>query len=130
MVVVELLKDCFIAADIQATNKNITKAFLKLFKPENQLALNALLEFSIAIVDDYLTTGNEYSVFKEPKFLEKGSDINSFLKWEQLGKSNDATPLLNNLIAQYKIAMKLHGIEQEKFRDMIKKVILIPADDE
>jgi hypothetical protein len=130
MLVVDLLKDCFIAADKQATNKGITRAFLKLFKPENEIPLTALLDFSIAIVDDYLTTGNEYSVFKEPKFLEKGSDINSFLKWEQLGKSNEATPLLNNLIAQYKIAMKMQGNGQERFRDMIKKIILSSDTDE
>ena len=124
MLVVEMLKDCFIAANKPATNKNITRAFLKLFEPENEASLNALLDFSIGIVDDYLTQGSDYSVFKEPRYLEKGSDINSFLKWEQLGKSNDATPLLNNLIAQYKIAMKGGISGQSKYRDMIKDVIL------
>ncbi|MCC6845614.1 MAG: AIPR family protein [Bacteroidetes bacterium] len=124
MLVIELLKDCFIAADKQVTNKNITRAILKLSDPSNEVAFNALLDFSIAIVDDYLTHGSDYSVFKEPKFLEKGSDINSFLKWEQLGKSNEATPLLNNLIAQYKIAMKGGIGGQPKYRDMIKDVVL------
>jgi len=124
MLVIELLKDCFIAAERQITNKNITKALLKLFTPENEAQQNALLQFAIEIVDDYLTPGSEYSVFKEPKFLEKGSDINSFLKWEQLGKSNDATPLLNNLIAQYKIAMKGGIGGAPKYRDNIKEVIL------
>jgi len=124
LLVVELLKDCFIAAGKQITNKNITKAFIKLFQPESEAQISALLEFSILIVDDYLTTGSDYSVFKEPRFLEKGSDINSFLKWEQLGKGNDSTPLLNNLIAQYKIAMKGGIGGQPKYRDMIKDVIL------
>jgi hypothetical protein len=71
-----LLRDCFIAADRPATNKNITKAFLKLFDPTNEIALNALLEYAISTADDYLTVGHEYSVFKEPKYLEKGSDLN------------------------------------------------------
>lgn len=124
MVTVELLKDCFIAADMKATNRNITKAFLNLFKPENSEELNALLDFAIGIVDDYLTQGHEYSVFKEPKFLEKGSDINSFLKWEQLGKGNEPTPLLTTLIAQYKIAMKGGIGNQPRYRDKIKDVIL------
>lgn len=124
MLVVELLKDCFIAAGKQVTNKSITKAFIRLFQPENEAQINALLGFAILIVDDYLTQGSDYSVFKEPRFLEKGSDINSFLKWEQLGKGNDSTPLLNNLIAQYKIAMKGGISGQPKYRDMIKDVIL------
>lgn len=124
MLTVELLKDCFIAADRVATNKNITIAFLKLFKPENETALNALLGYAISIADDYLTHGHEYCVFKEPKFLEKGSDLNSFLKWEQLGKGNDSTPLLNNLLAQYKIALKGGIGSQPKYRDMIRAIIL------
>jgi hypothetical protein len=130
MLTVELLKDCFIAAERQATNKNITKAILKLFLSENEAVLNALLEYAISIADDYLTVGHEYSVFKEPKFSEKGNDLNSFLKWEQLGKSNDSTPLLNNLIAQYKIALKGGIGGQPKYRDMIKNIILTTDTDE
>lgn len=123
MLLVELLKDCFISADRTANNKNITKTFLSLFKPENEIASNALFDFAISIVDDYLTHGNEYCVFKEPKFSEKGNDLNSFLKWDQLGKGNQSTPLLNNLLSQYKIAMKGVG-GQPKYRDMIKEIIL------
>lgn len=123
MLVVELLKDCFIAAERTATNKNITKTFLSLFKPENEAASNALLDFAISIVDDYLTHGTDYCVFKEPKFSEKGNDLNSFLKWDQLGKGNQSTPLLNTLLSQYKIAMKGVG-NQPKYRDMIKGIIL------
>lgn len=123
MLTVELLKDCFIAAGIPATNKNITKAFLKLCLPANEAVLNALLDYAISIADDYLTLDYDYSVFKEPKFSDKGNDLNSFLKWEQLGKSNESTPLLNNLLAQYKIALKGVG-GHPRYRDMIKDIIL------
>ena len=126
MLAVELLKDCFIAAERPATNKNITLAFLKLFRPEHEASLNALLEYAISIVDDYLTPGHEYSIFKEPMYLEKGSDLNSFLKWDQLGKGNQSTPLLNNLLSQYKIAMKGGIGGQPKYRDMIRNIILSP----
>ncbi|HEY1900395.1 MAG TPA: hypothetical protein VGG49_11420 [Steroidobacteraceae bacterium] len=126
MLVIEMLKDCFIAGGVPSTGANITAALLKLFRPENDATLNALLEYSIAIADDYLTQGHEYSVFKEPSFTEKGSDLNSFLKWEQLGRSNQATPLLNNLLSQYKIAMKGGIGGQPKYRDTIKDIILAP----
>ena len=124
MLAIQLLKSCFIAAERQPTNKNITKVILELFKPENDEQLNALLGFAIGIVDDYLTPGSEYYVFKEPKFRDKGSDINSFLKWEQLGKSNEATPLLIELTAQYIIAMKGGIGGTPKHRDKIKEIIL------
>lgn len=124
MLVIELLKDCFIAADKNASSKNITYVILNLFKPENENISNALLDFAISIADDYLTLGHEYSVFKEPKFAEKNNDLNSFMKWDQLGQSNQSTPLLLNLISQYKIAMKGGIANQPKYRDMIRDIIL------
>ncbi|APR34339.1 AIPR family protein [Paraburkholderia sp. SOS3] len=123
MLATELLKDCLIAADIQITNKNITSGFTKLFMHSDSTALEALLDFSVSIADDYLTPGHEYSIFKEPTFLEKGSDLNSFLKWDQLGKSNQSTPLLLNLVSQYKIAMKGGIGGQPKYRDIVKDII-------
>jgi hypothetical protein len=126
MLTIELLKDCFIAAGVPATNKSITKVFLKLAQAENEVLLNVLLDYAISIADDYLTLGHEYGVFKEPSYLEKGSDLNSFLKWDQLGKGNQSTPLLNNLLSQYKIAMKGGIGGQPKYRDMIRDIILTP----
>jgi len=124
MIFVELLRDCFVAADITPTNKDITAAILKLFAAGHEAEVKPLLEFTISIVDDYLTQGHEYCVFREPKFLEKGSDLNSFLKWDQLGKSNQSTPLLITLISQYKIAMKGGIGGQPRYRERIKDIIL------
>ena len=101
---------------------------LKTLHVRNEAVLNALLEYAISITDDYLTLGHEYCVFKEPKYLEKGSDLNTFLKWEQLGRGNQSTPLLNNLISQYKIAMKGGIGGQPKYRDMIRDIILAPEE--
>jgi hypothetical protein len=127
MLTAELLKDCFIAADRPITNKGLSRVFLELFKSENETALDGLLNYAVSVADDYLTNGHEYSVFKEPAFAEKGNDLNSFLKWEQLGKSNQATPLLLNLLAQYKIAMKGGIGGQPKYREMIKDIVLVAA---
>lgn len=128
MLVVELIKDCFIAADQRATNKNITKILIALHSEDNVPQLNALFQFASQIVDDYLTHGSDYSIFKEPKFIEKGSDINSFLKWDQLGKGNDSTPLLTTLVAQYKILMKGGIGGTPKYRDNIKDIIINSLD--
>jgi hypothetical protein len=124
MLTADLIKDCFIAAGRAFTNKNLTIALLELFKEENEAALAALLDFSVSIADDYLTLGHEYSVFNEPTFKEKGGDVNRFPKWEQLGKSTQSTPLLLNLLAQYKIAMRGGIGGQLKYRDAIKDIVL------
>ena len=42
LVTIELLKDCFIAAGITSTNRNITDALLKLFFPSS-IGFRALL---------------------------------------------------------------------------------------
>lgn len=124
MMVIELLKDCFIAAGVPASNKNITKVLLQLFGSPDQSPVDALLDYAISITDDYLTFGHEYCVFKEPTYTEKNNDLNAFLKWDQVGKGNQSTPLLNNLLSQYKIAMKGGIGGQIKYRDMIKDRIL------
>jgi hypothetical protein len=124
MLAAELLKDCLIAAEVPVSRKNLTTTIIELFKEENEAALSALLEFAVSIADDYLTHGHEYGVFKEPTFREKGGDLNSFLKWEQLGKSNQATPNLINLTSQYKIAMKGGIGGQAKYREIIKNIAL------
>lgn len=124
MVLVELLKDVMIYTSIDHTSlRKITQSLLNLFKPENKDACDALSENALLVVDEYLTNGNEDSIFTEPKFVEKGSDLNSFLKWEQLGKHEDSTPKLKSLIHQYKISMKKKISSQPSARDLVRDAI-------
>ncbi|MDE2054038.1 MAG: hypothetical protein KGI62_05065, partial [Xanthomonadaceae bacterium] len=47
---------------------------------------------------DYLTDGNEDSLFMEPEF-QKMKDLNAFLKAERLGKTDEFSPRLRTQIA-------------------------------
>jgi hypothetical protein len=50
-----------------------------------------------------MTDGTEDSVFSEPSFRDAfNSDLNAFLKSEQLGKSDVSTPRLRSLLAATK----------------------------
>lgn len=73
---------------------------------QNQTAASSLLDPAIEVIDSYFTQGTEETVFDEPAY--KGAfntDMNAFLKWEKLGKSEDATPRLRNALAITKQVM-------------------------
>lgn len=100
-VLLELMKDCILRAGLnnEYTNKSfLTKCVIKFNETNYQNLFNELQENAIGVVDEYMTPGGDSSYTNEPNF--KG-DINSFLKWEQLGKGNN-TPILKDLIEDYK----------------------------
>ena len=82
-VVVEFLRETLIRAKNRApSTKDQTNALLALLREENQDALQGLLDSAIEVIDEYLNRESDDSLFKEPKFQ---GDLNTFLKWEQLG---------------------------------------------
>ena len=54
-------------------------------------------------IDEYLTVGEENSVFQEPSLKNAfNNDVHGFLRWEKLGKSDESTPILRQLIADHR----------------------------
>ncbi len=109
MVAMKLLKDVLVrtADDSDPSPKSLTKAFLKLSEQQNEDARAALLDTAIDAVDEYLTPGTDDPIYDEPHY---NGNINSFLKWEQLGKLKDETPRFHSLIAGYGKALGMsHG---------------------
>lgn len=108
MITVELLKRVLVRtyAAPTASTKQITEAFLKIFTASNTAAAEALLNTSIDVVDEYLTPGTEDSVFNEPSFLSYNNDLNGYLKWDKIGKSDEYTPRLRSLLALTTLTMR------------------------
>lgn len=106
MVLVELLKDVLTRSSIERTPKEVSKGLLKVFSDSNAAAAYALLDAAVNVIDTYLTQGEENSAFEEPALRNTfNGDLNGFLKWEQLGKSTDATPRLRQLLEVAKMSM-------------------------
>jgi len=123
MVTMELLKDVLIKAGVPVSHKELTRALLKLVDARNEAARRALLDSAIEVIDTYLTAGED-SVFLEPSFVNTfNSDLNGYLKWEQLGKTEAATPQLRQLIFAHRAAMgkKIGG--QPAARELIVAAI-------
>jgi len=123
MIVIELLKSVMIDAQIQTTNVLVTKAFLKLFNPNNDLACNGLFETAIQVIDEYMTPGKQESVENEPEVLNKLKDVKGYMRWEKLGKNKESSPILIDLLALHQRVMKRSIGGQKSHFEQILAVI-------
>ena len=124
MVLIDILKDVLMRAEIQPGNKAITLAILELYKPEKIAARDALLIAAIETIDGYLTNGLDNTIFIEPAFLVRfNQNLNSFLKWDQLGKSEESTPRLRAFLAIMKSTLGMKMGVQQSPRDLIIRAI-------
>lgn len=98
MVVHELLRHIMIGANLKFKEQDRTRALLTLFDDANEHARKLLFDRAVSLVDQYLTNEADHSVAREPSYQQFGSDRNRYLKWDQLGKSEDASPHFRFLI--------------------------------
>lgn len=124
MIVIELLQSVMIEAQIDRKNTNITAALLKLFKPDNQLACDALLDTAIQLIDEYMTPGNDESVYNEPEYRKRNlRNVNDYLQWDELGKNEKSSPKLRSLLAIHKRTMKRGMSGQKSPFDLVLEAI-------
>jgi hypothetical protein len=126
MVAIDLLKDIMNRSNIDTNKKNCTNAIISLFKEENIDAANTLLNTAIEVIDSYFTEGTEASVFDEPAYKSNFNyDLNAFLKWDKLGKTEADCPRLRSLLGVSKISMghKLGG--NQSVREIIQQAITL-----
>jgi hypothetical protein len=123
MTFVDLLKDVIVRAGKKATRGEITRGILALLGPSNRQEGEELVHHALEVVDGYMTQGSENCIFDEPAYLNTyGGDLNAFLKWEQLGKSDADCPNYRQLISTRKavVGMRIGG---ESLRDRSTKAI-------
>ena len=100
--------------------KDLTRAFLGLCRAGHETGLDALLSSAADAVDAYLTPNAEDSVFDEPAFRNNfNNNLNGYLKWEQLGKSEVSSPRLRSLLGGYKRTLGFKRGDQPTLRDLI-----------
>jgi len=95
MVAVDLVKDFLINTSLDYGHASISSAIIKF---GDAGLLTEVGESAVQLIDDYLTKGNEDSLFSEPEF-QKILDLNAFLKTERLGKSDEFSPRLRMQLA-------------------------------
>jgi hypothetical protein len=107
-VAVELVRATLIRMEASHHNKAVTRAIVALSETDDgRVAWKELLDSAIELVDSYLTQGSENSVFDEPVLKNTyNNDLGTFLRWEQLTKAKDQTPMLTQLLELTKMTMR------------------------
>lgn len=111
MVAVELVRDLLLNNQLPYTNSAIANSIIRLQEAD---LLQQVGDSAVELIDEYLTVGNEDSLFQEPEFVRM-QDLNAFLKSEKLGKGDDFAPHLRTQLAlAKKMFRKNHSVEQMK----------------
>lgn len=104
LVVLDLFKDVLSRASHPTDHRAVAGAMVNVLKDDS--ARSALLDRAAEVIDSYFTQGNEDSLFNEPSYLNSfNADLNAFLKWEKLARSDVETPRLKQLLAVNKSVM-------------------------
>ena len=98
MVSVELVKDFLLNSGLDYGHNSISLSIISLAKAN---LLKEVGDAAVQLVDEYLTAGNEDSLFSEPEF-QKNRDLNAFLKSDKLGKGEEYSPRLREQITMTK----------------------------
>lgn len=104
MIVLELLKETMSRANLPLDHRSVSKTLVKVLQDE--VAGDTLLERAAEVIDSYFNSDSDNSVFSEPAYRDAfNSDLNAFLKWEKIGKSEADTPRLRTALAVSKSAL-------------------------
>ena len=119
-IVLDFLKDTLIRANRGTSPSELTDALLALLQDVNRETLQMMTDSSLEVLAEYLNPDSEDSAYEEPTYQ---GDLNTFLKWEQLGKNENATPRFKSLIATHKHFFgRSHG-EQPSPRQLVTQAI-------
>jgi hypothetical protein len=127
MVVLDLLKEVLSRGGLPTTHHSLSSALIKIFRPGQEQSKDALLNTAIEVIGTYLTQGGDNSLFEEPAYKNSFYfDLNAYLKWEKLGKSEADSPRFRVLLAVTKmfIGQKMGG--QPAQRDLILSAVKQP----
>lgn len=100
-VAIELLRDVLIRGGHEYSAKGVTEALHTLLQEANQEVLQLMLNAAIEVIDEYLSRESENSVFKEEGFADN-PNLNDWFKSETLGRGEERTYMLNQLLAAHK----------------------------
>lgn len=100
LIAIDLIKGVMVLGHHDISEKNITRAMIKMYLSSDDRVVSSLMNVAIETIDEYLNPGSEESVFKEPAFQEiHNNNLNNYIKWDRLGKDDDASPNLRKLLA-------------------------------
>jgi hypothetical protein len=124
MVVMDLLREVMSRGGLQTTHHSLSKALIKVFEAGHEASRDALLNTAVEVIGTYFTQGGDNSLFDEPAYKNSFYfDLNAYLKWERLGKTEADSPRFRALLAVTKMFMGQKMGGQPAQRDLILSAI-------
>lgn len=124
MVALDLLREVLSRGCLPTTHHSLSSALIKIFQSGQEQSKDALFGTAIEVIGTYLTQGGDNSLFDEPAYKNSFYfDLNAYLKWEKLGKSETDSPRFRALLAVTKMYMGQKMGGQPAQRDLILSTI-------
>lgn len=122
MIVIDLFRDALSKEGMATDDRSLSETLLLVMQDDD--ARNALISTAAEVLDGYLTQGTEDSVFMEPAYLNSfNGNLNTFMKWEKIGKSDNDTPRLKAQLAVTKMYMAKSHRGSPSVRQLIIKPV-------
>ena len=120
MVVLDLLREVLSRGSMPTTHHALSTSVIRLWEPDRQQARDVLINTAVEVIGTYLTQGGDNSIFDEPAYKTTFYfDLNAYLKWEKLGKSEADSPRFRALLAVTKMFMRQKMGGQPSQRELI-----------
>lgn len=98
--VIALLKHALVLAVRPHGDADVSDAIVKLLRDPGTDGGSALIDAAAGLIDSYMTEADDNCILQEPALRGQFNfDMNGFLKWDKIGNSLDATPILNVAIS-------------------------------
>lgn len=124
MVVLDLLREVLSRGSLPTTHHSLSSALIKIFRSSQEQSKDALLDTAVEVIGTYLTQGGDNSLFDEPAYKNSFYfDLNAYLKWEKLGKSEADSPRFRALLAVTKMFMGQKMGGQPARRELILSAV-------
>lgn len=120
-ILTDLIKDILINNSKPHGLKELTESVVNIFNNESESSKN-LVNIALNVIDNYLADGTQDSLFTEPEYI-RTKDLNSFLKWDKLGKGRDFTPKFEQLLFANKYLMGQSLSGQQSVRQQITSIL-------
>ncbi len=127
MTVVTLLRLLMGRHEMPTDVRALSKALIALLSDPDESTRTSLCKRALGLIDNYFVESSDYSVYKEPPYVES-KNIRNYFKLEKLGKSDDVSPNYRYLLNVYSSTLSFDSSDvEQKIISSIKKSAMTNA---
>jgi len=118
-----LLKWIMDSGGFRISLRDISKTVVYLSNEDQKDLLNKFVNSVLVVIDGYFNNADKKSIYTEESYQSFNSNLNSYLKWERIGKSENDCPNLYFKIEVAKMFLQNKNGTNKSLYDMIVDTI-------